>query len=113
MNPDKQFRKSYNKQIKQVRFKRANLDKDNWHTIFIPVKNAKIMMEHNVSPDLRFKLYPYRPYFLWSLWWLMPRLSKKSQVFMQNKYIKYAIVAFIIPVAVTVIAAIIYDKYFK
>ena len=110
--------KSYNKIRRKYRFHQFDIGNNNDRGINFYAKNhteqyTKINEKLYRHGNMEFIPIPYKPYSLWRLRWFFVRFSKKSQVFMQNRYIKYIIKYLIIPVLVILVATIIYDKYIK
>ena len=77
---DKKLKRSYNKTYKQYRFQRANIDKENWHTIFFPEKVAIMNYEQNLFSDIRLRAYPYKFYFLRSFFWFFKSNISKPMI---------------------------------
>lgn len=107
--------KSYNRRIKQVMFERANIDKENWHKLPMPVKNAEIWLRNANALDIRLRLYKYKPYVLWRLWWFVSRIFLKMRTPINAiiKHIKRASWEVIIGVLIFIIGYAIVKFWLK
>ena len=109
-----ELEKSYNKYKNLYRWEKKPIGIRKWKKQFEKKWVILELEKHGFKTNnFEFRIKPYKPYFLWRVWWRLQRFSKKFQLLMQNKYIRYIAKYLIIPISVILIATIIYDKYVK
>lgn len=77
---DNSIKKSYNKYRRKYRIDRANLDSDNWSPMLQPQKVVEMLTSQDFKTTFKHRPKPYRPYFLWSVWWIILSTIKGKKI---------------------------------
>ena len=74
---NKELKRSYNKLNDKYIFERSNINIYNWSSMPFDKKTAMFIIESGyISGNFKFRLKPYKNYWLWSLRWSILRAYK-------------------------------------